>query len=73
MKETNQAPPWLRYTEDLEDAREDWEPMEPGVVPPGAPPGLGFCLGAHAYVGILVMLVLDYDSIVSQCDRAKMQ
>jgi hypothetical protein len=40
--------------------------------PPGAPPGLVFHLGTHAYVGILVMLVSDYDSIVSQHDRAKM-
>jgi hypothetical protein len=41
--------------------------------PLGAPPGLGFRLGTHAYMGILVMLVSDYDSIVSQHDRAKMQ
>ena len=32
--ETNQALPWLRYTEDQEDAREDWELAEPGVVRP---------------------------------------
>ena len=32
--ETNQAPPWLRYTEDQEDAREDWGPVEPGAVEP---------------------------------------
>ena len=32
--ETNQALPWLRYIEDREDAREDWEPAEPGVVRP---------------------------------------
>ena len=40
--------------------------------PLGAPPGLGFRLGAHAYVGILVMLVSDYDLIGSQRDKAKM-
>jgi hypothetical protein len=40
--------------------------------PPDAPPGLGFHLGAHAYVGILVMLVSNHDSTVSQHDRAKM-
>ena len=32
--EINQAPPLLRYTEDQEDAREDWGPAEPGVVQP---------------------------------------
>ena len=40
--------------------------------PLGAPPGLRFCLGAHANMGILVMLASDYDSTGSQRDRAKM-
>ena len=56
--ETNHAPSWLRYTEDQEDAREDWGPAKPG------------CCGRT--MGILWILVLDYDSTVSQCDRAKM-
>jgi len=77
--ETNQAPPWLRYTEDRENAQEDWELAEPGVVRPhhgcartlGAPPSLGFCLGAHAYVWILEMLVLGFDSAGSASDKVR--
>jgi hypothetical protein len=32
--EMNQAPPWLRYTKDQEDACKDWGPAELGVVQP---------------------------------------
>ena len=42
------------------------------LAPPGAPPSQKFHLGAHAYVGILVMLVSDLYSAGSQRDRAKM-
>ena len=67
--ETNQAPSWLRYTEDQEDAREDWGPVEPGVVRPHhgctrtpiSSPWFEFRLGSFACLGILVMLVSDYD------------
>ena len=77
--ETNQAPSWLRYIKDQEDAREDWELTEPGVVRPhhgcatplGAPLGLGFHPGAYAYVWILVMLVFGFDSAGSTSDRVR--
>ena len=38
--------------------------------PPGSPPGLGFHPGTCACLVILEMLVLNYDSTVSQRDGA---
>ena len=50
-----------------------WCSRTRGVPAPPAPPlGLRFHPGSFACMGILVMLVSDYDSIGSQRDRPKM-
>jgi hypothetical protein len=75
-KETNQAPPWMRYIEDQRDAHEDWGQRSHEWcgrtmgAPLGAPSGWNI-VQMHVHVCISVMLVSGHDSTRSVRDRAR--